>query len=468
MISAAASGLALPLAELSDKERRRFAGFVLSEMQLAGGRIAAMLDVSPRTTAAWEKRFAGGPNVWDAPRSGRSRTYQKDVEDRFIAFYCQTAPLKECGRGRWSLRIAENQLNKDAHPVGVSLSRSTMQRMLCRHALKPHLVRYFLQITDPDFFPKMEHIIELYRSQAEYLFCFDECPGLQVLQRLAPDARPGDEAAASRWLSEFEYARNGTMDVFAFLEVRTGKVNAECHGDHTKKTFIAVFRRHVSRLPENAQIHYLMDNLDSHCSYEFCRAVAELSAVECPPQSKLGSRDKRREWLGGDDKRIVMHFTPFHGSWLNMIEIWFRIMGRMCLKDSYSDPRQLRDAILEFTGTWSEQWAHPFNWGYDGTGLHRKAVLRFSRMLRHSAGEMTLQLMTKESLLMVNLMNGYWQEVEPKHWQELFGATHQAADQLRENIRNSAQPVVKRKAEQALSLLLRTIRTNTNRAASAA
>jgi hypothetical protein len=50
----------------------------------------------------------------------------------------------------------------------------------------------------------------------------------------------------------------------------------ECHGDHTKKTFIAVFRRHVSKLPEGVNLHYVMDNLDSHCSYDFCRAVAEL------------------------------------------------------------------------------------------------------------------------------------------------------------------------------------------------
>lgn len=460
--------MAMPLAKLAEREQRRFSGFVLSEMALNRARIAAMLEVSPRTVAAWEKRFAEGPNVWDAPRSGRRRTYEKDVEDRFIAFYCQTAPLKRCGRGRWSLRIAENELKNDANSVGVSLSRSTMQRMLSRHALKPHLARYFLQITDPDFFPKMEHLIALYLSDVENLFCFDECPGIQILQRLAPDARPGDEDAASRWLSEFEYIRNGTMDVFAFLEVGTGKVNAECHGDHTKKTFVAVFRRHVSRLPEGENINYVMDNLDSHCSYEFCRAVAELCGIECPPESELGNQDKRRKWLGSDDKRIVIHFTPFHGSWLNMVEIWFRIMGRMCLKDSYCNPDQLRDAILEFTETWSNDWANPFNWGYDGTGLHRKAVLRFTEMLTHSASKMTLQLTTKESLLMVNLMNDYWEKVEPEHWQQLFQVIHQATEQLRENIHKSAQPIVKRKSEEALSLLLKTIAANTERAELAA
>jgi len=458
----------MPLAKLSAREQGRFAGYVLSERGLDRRHIAAMLEVSPATVAVWAERFAEAQSVQDAPRSGRQRTYGKGVEDRFIAFYCQTTPLKECGRGRWSLRTAESELKKDADAVGASLSRSTMQRMLTRHALKPHSVRYFLQITDPDFFPKMEHLIALYRSGVKYLFCFDECPGIQILQRLAPDGRPGDEDAALRWLSEFEYIRNGTMDVFAFLEVGTGRVKAECHRDHTKETFIAVFRRHVAALPSGVKSHYVMDNLDSHCSYDFCRVVAELSAIECPPEDELGNRDQRRQWLAGDDKNMVIHFTPFHGSWLNMVEIWFRIMGRMCLKDSYCNPDQLRDAILEFADTWSEDWAHPFNWGYDGTGLHRKAVLRFIGMLTRSASELTLPLVTKESLLMVNMMSDYWEKVEPEHWRKLFEATHHATEQLRQRIHDSAQPIVKKKADSALSLLLATIQQNTDRASQAA
>ncbi len=430
--------------------------------------IATMLEISQRTISVWEERFSEGPNVWDAARSGRKRIYTKEIEDRFIAFYCQTASLKKCGRGRWSLRTAMKELKNKSAEVGASLSRSTMQRILVRHALKPHLVRYFLQITDPHFFPKMEHLIALYLSGVENLFCFDECPGLQILQRLAPDARPGEDGSTRRWFSEFEYIRNGTMDVFAFLEVRTGKVKAECHGDHTKKTFIAAFQGHLCGLPAGEKIHYVMDNLDSHCSYDFCVAVADLSGTECPPASQLANGEQRREWLGGDQKRIVIHFTPFHGSWLNMVEIWFRIMGRMCLKDSYCSPDQLRDTILEFAQTWSEQWAHPFNWGYRGAGLHQKAVLRFIGMLRGSADEMTLQLVTKESLLMVNLMHDYWDKVQPEHWLQLFEAARQATAAIRKRIDHSDQPIVRKRAEEALDMLLKNIEANTGKAALAA
>jgi len=174
-------------------------------------------------------------------------------------------------------------------------------------------------------------------------------------------------------------------------------------------------------------------------------------------QGELDSGEKRRKWLGNNDRRIIIHFTPFHGSWLNMVEIWFRIMGRMCLKNSYTSPAQLHDAILEFAEIWSRELAHPFNWNYKGIGLHQKAVKRFTVMLKYSAGEMTLQLMSKESLLMVNLMNDYWSEVELKYWVELFDTISEFTEQLYENISKSSQPKVKKKAAEALALLLETI-----------
>lgn len=446
--------IGLNWAEESDKQRQRFGGYVLLQMGLGQTRIAAKLEVSPRTVFAWGERFADGPNIWDSPRSGRKRKFPQDIEDRLIAFYCQTSPLSECGHGRWSMRTAEVELAKDDRLVGSSLSRSTIQRMLARHGLKPHRTRYFMQITDPDFFPKMEHLIKLYQSPPEHIFCFDECPGLQVLQRLAPDCRPADESAALEWINEFEYIRHGTLDVFAFLEVQSGNVHARVRADHTKATFLSVFRQHIDTLPEHARPHYVMDNLDSHCSYEFCKLVAELSDIPCPPEKQLSNQPIRRQWLSRTDKRITIHFTPFHGSWLNMVEIWFRILQHSCLKDSYQGPDELRDAILEFALKWSDDWAHPFTWKYDGSGLHQKAVTRFTRMLKHSADEITLQLLTKECKLMANLIQDYFNKVDAITWESLFQALVSAEDILRKRIASSTQPIVKVNALQALELLL--------------
>ena len=92
----------------------------------------------------------------------------------------------------------------------------------------------------------MNHLIKLYLNPPEHLYCFDECPGIQVLQRLSPDLQT--EGMKMR-LEEFEYIRNGTIDVLAFFSVNTGKVYAECRPNHTKKTLVEVFEDHLKIAP---------------------------------------------------------------------------------------------------------------------------------------------------------------------------------------------------------------------------
>lgn len=326
--------------------------------------------------------------------------------------------------------------------------------MLNRHDLKPHKNRYFLQITDPHFFEKMERLIDLYRNPPEYLFCFDECPGIQILKRLTPDLCPGDEGGMLKWVNEFEYIRNGTTDLFAFLDVNTGAVKASFHADHKKKTFIMAFLEHVKQYPEKVTLNYIMDNLASHYSYDFCQVVAKLCGIQCPDPEELATPAKRREWLQRKDKRIIINFTPFHGSWLNMSEIVFRLVSEKVLKDSYSSPDELHKAAMAYFKEWNENWAHPFTWKYDGKGLHQKAVLRLASILEHSATEITLQYLTKSSLLMVNMIENYWDEVPEDVWQKLFVHIGRQKSQLSEMIKQSTQPVVSKNARNALDKLL--------------
>ena len=212
--------------------------------------------------------------------------------------------------GRWTLRAAAKQLIETPEPVGQSISRATMQGILAGHQLKPHLTRYFLHITDPDFFPKMEQIIKLYKSPPKNLYSFDECPGIQVLQRIAPNMRPNGETSYS-WLEEFEYIRDGTLDLFAFLEVKNGQVYAQVRSNHTIATFIEVFCGHVNQAPKEERLDYVMDNLDSHYSYQFCKTVAQLSEKDCPEEKELNNTDKRREWL-----HLRLCCTPKIGPWI--------------------------------------------------------------------------------------------------------------------------------------------------------
>lgn len=443
----------LVLEPLPMREQLRFCGYALFKSEVDRGPIARLLKVHPSTVSSWQKRYEceSITDFSDAPRSGRRRIYGADIQQRFIAFYCQTTTLSNSGR--WTLRLAAAKLKGDPDLIGASMSRSTMQRILSQHALKPHLNRYFLHITDPCFFPKMERIIRLYKGGAKNLYCFDECPGIQVLRRIVPDMRP-DAQSTKAWLKEFEYLRNGTLDLFAFLDVGSGQVFAQVHENHTKETFLKIFREHVAQTPSEERIDYIMDNLASHCSYDFCQEVAKLSNVECPDEKELNGKEKRREWLQSEDKRIVITFTPFHGSWLNMVEIFFRIIQKGCLEDSYNTPDDLMRAITEYVELWNNELAHPFSWKYNGEGLPKKAVIRFTALLQTAASGMTLQFFTKSFRLMMNLMKEHREVIEQLVWNELFEAIKQAAPTLKMCIEQSAQPQVKMKAELALYEML--------------
>ncbi|NQU63788.1 MAG: IS630 family transposase [SAR324 cluster bacterium] len=410
--------------------------------------VAALIGCGASTVNRVLRRMADTGTVIDLPRSGSPAIYSEMVKLKLIGFYCQTHPFSNSGR--WSLRWAAVHLSVLPEYL-VAPSKSTIQRILKANSLKPHQSRYFLHITDPNFFPKMEHLIGLFMNPPKNLFFFDECPGIQILKRLLPDLRT--EGMKKR-LEEFEYIRNGTIDILAFFNYANGKVFAECQSDHKTNTFIAVFKRQVASCPKKEQLHYVMDNLSTHRGYRFCQIVAELSGVNCPSESELDSLEKRVRWLTSEDKRIVIHFTPYHGSWLNLVEFWFGILNKKVLNESYGSAEELIASFESFLEAWNSLFAHPFRWSYDGKGLHKKAVDRFTKILHQAAKEVEITSLTKQLKLMFNLLLSYASEVSPEYWRNLLEALQSEKVTLREKIMSEEGPKKKKNADEALNLLL--------------
>lgn len=357
-------------------------------------------------------RFEHAQGILDLPRSGRPAIIPPEATLRLIAFYCQHDPLPGCTR--WSIRWAQTYLQQHPEILQCSMSRSSLHRRLNAHALRPYRHKYFLQISDPLFFEKMEKIIRVYQDQHPFLFCLDECTGLQALERIAPTLPANDKKPVYQ---EAEYKRHGTVSLLSILRVSTGHVFTECIDDHTSSTVIGSVRTHVMQFEKSAELHYICDNYSSHSTEEFCAGIAQLCSVQLP---QLKTVVQRRQWLESTDKRIVFHFLPTHGSWLNLIEIWFGILQQKAIKhESFRSNDELCTRIMDFTGTWNSHFAHPFKWTYTGDGLQEKVVGRFITWMQIESSQLTAKFLEKQLRLLSNLVNKYWLKVTTRSWLNL-------------------------------------------------
>lgn len=180
----------------------------------------------------------------------------------------------------------------------------------------------------------MEEILERYErpyEKARPLVCFDE-----KSVELHADVRvPFPMCAAKPQRRDYEYRRNGTRNVFLFLEPKAGLRHTLVTLRRTKEDWAKAMRYLVDELyPDAAVIDVVLDNLNTH-TYE---ALIEI----------FGKAEADRIMA-----RLVFHYTPIHGSWLNMAEIELSVMARQCTR------RRLGDAFT--LATELVAWEQPRN-----------------------------------------------------------------------------------------------------------
>jgi hypothetical protein len=415
----------------------------LSEANIPASEIAIFTNNHISTVSRTIKKAEQDKTLHDRARSGRPATFSELTQLKITAFFCQFNPLPGCNS--ITLIWAEQYFKQNPSFLGCAVSASSISRILKAHSLKPHLHKYFLQITDPLFFDKMPSIINLYLNPPKYCFSFDECPGIQALHKVAPPLPAANGERGIKY-SEPNHNREGTIDLYSFFDVNSGNVFAKCTPNHQVDTLIEVFKSHVATLPDDAVIHYICDNLSNHSCPDFCKVVADLSGVDYP-EKKLDSKIKRQNWLQTENKKIMIHFTPKHGSWLNMVEIWFGILGQKCLKYNTSkDIDELKEFIYNFVETWNKYYAHPFNWKYDGSGLHDQAVKRFIRHIMLENKYMELSFLSNQIELMTNLLTNYIEYVNIKYWHSLAEIIKEKRNFIQNVIENSQQIRLKAKA----------------------
>jgi transposase len=293
--------------------------------------IAATLRVSLATIYRTKRRFVErgvAHALNDDPRPGAGRKLSAKDEALLVAAACSRPPV---GRARWTLELLAGEVVRLTEHDQVS--RETVRRRLHENALKPWRKKMWcIPAVDTEFVARMEDVLELYTGPARRthpVVCFDETPTQLIGEKRAP--HPPTPGHPERY--DYEYRRNGTANLFVFLDAHRPWRHVKVTAQRTARDFAACMRDLVdTHYPHARRIRVVLDNLSTHTPAALYQAF--------PPA-------EARRLL----RVLEFHYTPKHASWLNMVEIEIGVLVRQCLARRINDVATLQRE----TAAWNQQ-----------------------------------------------------------------------------------------------------------------
>jgi hypothetical protein len=197
----------------------------------------------------------------------------------------------------------------------------------------------------------MEDVLDLYEEPydpARPVVCFDESPKQLIAEVREPiPAQPGPPARY-----DVEYQRNGVRDLRMICEPKRGFREVLMTSRRTKVEFAQSMQRIVELYPQAEVIRVVLDNLNTHKTTSLYEAFP-------PEQARAMAR------------KLEFHYTPKHGSWLNIAEIELAVLSNMCLSQRIADgstlSREVKANVQE-----RNRKAAPVNWRFTTQDARRK------------------------------------------------------------------------------------------------
>ena len=287
--------------------------------------IATSVAVGGSTVYRTKQRFVLGnleAALSEQPRPGAGRKLSGKEEALLVATACSKPPQ---GRARWTLELlAGAMVSLTEH---VSLSRETVRRRLAENDLKPwRKDMWCIPQVDAEYVARMEDVLDLYAEEPNPkrpVVCFDESPTQLIGEMRQPiPAAPGQ-------LERFdcEYKRNGTANLFIFLDVHRPWRKVKVTERRSAEDYAHCMREVVDvHCPDAERVRVVQDNLSTHSAGALYQAF--------PPA-------EARRIL----RRLEFHYTPKHASWLNMVEIEIGVLRGQCLDRRIDSNEQLEAEI---------------------------------------------------------------------------------------------------------------------------
>lgn len=306
--------------------------------------IARRLHWAKATVGNWRQRFVEHrlAGLYDEMRPGRPRSIG---DEKVAVLLKRTLSRKPANGTHWTVREA-------ARNSGIS--KSTVHRLFQVFGLQPHRSRSFKLSTDPFFIEKVRDIVGLYLNPPDHalVLCVDEKSQIQALNRTQPVLPMGLGYVEG---VTHDYVRHGTTTLFAALDIATGAVFTECKPRHRHQEFLSFLRRLDAAIPEQLDVHLVVDNYATH------------------------KHPKVRTWLA-QRPRYQVHYTPTYSSWLNQVERWFGLITQRAIRrGSFRSVKDLIAKIDSFVQQYNRT-NRPFVWTATADSILEKITRLCSRI----------------------------------------------------------------------------------------